>query len=237
MENKKRFVREKFASIAEKYDFLNTLFSFGIDRRWRKKAIENLGIQPGGNYLDFCAGTLPLSVTILKNINIPVKVVSCDFCIEMLIKGRQNCSKYLKGDRIEVIAGNAEQISFKDNTYDGSIVCFGLRNLANMEKGLEEIIRILKPGAKLVVLEFSNDINSFIKPFYHFYLEKIMPLVGGTISGDKEAYQYLSNSIKSFSKPEELENQLIKVGFKDVFYTPLTFGIACIHVGMKGWII
>ena len=102
-----------------------------------------------------------------------------------------------------------------------------------MEKGLTEVVRVLKPGAKLVVLEFSNDINAFIKPFYRFYLERIMPLLGGIISGNKEAYQYLAHSVESFAKPEELKNQLLKVGFKHVYYTPLTFGIAYIHVGTK----
>lgn len=231
VENKKRSVREEFASVAERYDFLNTLFSFGIDKRWRKQAIESLELQSGREYLDFCAGTLPLSADILKNIRNPIKVVAYDFCVEMLIKGGLNC---LKDDQLELIVGDGENISFKDNTYDGAIVGFGIRNLANMDKGLKEVVRVLKFGAKLVVLEFSNDINPFIRPFYHLYLEKVMPLVGGIISGNKEAYQYLANSIKSFSKPEELKNQLIEAGFKHVYYTPLTFGIAYIHVGTKG---
>ena len=231
MEDKK--VRKQFASIAEKYDFLNTLFSFGIDRRWREQAIESLGLHSGGKYLDFCAGTLSLSATLLKNIEIPIKVVAYDFCREMLIKGRLDYSRYIKDNHLEIIVGNAEQISFKKNTYDGSIVCFGVRNLVNMEKGLTEVVRVLKPGAKLVVLEFSNDISAFIKPFYRFYLEKIMPLLGGIISGNKEAYRYLAHSVESFAKPEELKNQLLKVGFKHVYYTPLTFGIAYIHVGTK----
>lgn len=232
MENKK--VREKFASIAEKYDFLNTLFSFGIDKRWRKQAIEKLGLRSGGRYLDFCAGTLPLTVTMLKSIRMPIKVVAYDFCREMIIKGRLKCSKHLKDNELEIIVGDGEQISFKNSTYDGSIVCFGVRNLVNREKGLKETLRILKPGAKLVVLEFSNEITSFVKPFYHLYLEKIMPLVGGIVSGNQEAYRYLASSVKSFSKPEELKNQLLKIGFENVYYTPLTFGIAYIHVGIKG---
>lgn len=232
MENKK--VREKFASIAEKYDFLNTLFSFGIDKRWRKQAIEKLGLRSGGRYLDFCAGTLPLTVTMLKSIRMPIKVVAYDFCREMIIKGRLKCSKHLKDNELEIIVGDGEQISFKNSTYDGSIVCFGVRNLVNREKGLKETLRILKPGAKLVVLEFSNEITSFVKPFYHLYLEKIMPLVGGIVSGNQEAYRYLASSVKSFSKPEELKNQLLKIGFENVYYTPLTFGIAYIHVGTKG---
>lgn len=232
MENKK--VREKFASIAEKYDFLNTLFSFGIDKRWRKQAIEKLGLRSGGRYLDFCAGTLPLTVTMLKSIRMPIKVVAYDFCREMIIKGRLKCSKHLKDNDLEIIVGDGEQISFKNSTYDGSIVCFGVRNLVNREKGLKETLRILKPGAKLVVLEFSNEITSFVKPFYHLYLEKIMPLVGGIVSGNQEAYRYLASSVKSFSKPEELKNQLLKIGFENVYYTPLTFGIAYIHVGIKG---
>jgi demethylmenaquinone methyltransferase/2-methoxy-6-polyprenyl-1,4-benzoquinol methylase len=232
VENKK--VREQFALIAEKYDFLNTLFSFGIDKRWRSLAIKNLGLQSGGRYLDFCAGTLPLSATMLKNVTIPIKVVACDFCGEMLLKGRLSCPQYVKDNHLEIIVGDAEQIPFKKNTYDGSVVCFGVRNLVDVEKGLTEVVRILKPGAKLVVLEFSNDINSFIKPFYRFYLEKIMPLVGGIISGNKGAYRYLAHSIKTFSQPEELKTQLIKVGFTHVYYTPLTFGIAYIHVGIKG---
>ena len=234
MTNKKRFVKEKFASIAGKYDFLNTLFSCGIDRGWRIRAIKDLGIQSGGKYLDFCAGTLTLSSTMLKNIRTPIKVIAFDFCREMLIKGRLNCSGYLEDGLLKIVVGDGEQISFKENTYDGAIVGFGVRNLANMEEGLREVLRVLKPGAKLVVLDFSNEINPFVKPFYRFYLEKIMPLVGGTISGNKEAYQYLANSIESFSKPEELKSQLLKADFRQVYYMPLTFGIAYIHVGIKG---
>ena len=234
MENKKRLVREKFTSIAAKYDFLNTIFSCGTDKKWRKQAIEKLGVRSGGRYLDFCAGTLTLCVTIFKNIRIPIKVVAYDFCLEMLRKGRDNCGNLLEDNRLEIIAGDGEQISCKDNSYDGAIVCFGLRNLVAMEKGLEEIVRILKPGGKLVALEFSNEITPFVKPFYRFYLEKIMPLVGGAVSGNKDAYLYLAGSIKTFSKPEELKTQFIRAGFKEVHYTPLTFGIAYIHVGIKG---
>jgi len=234
VEDKKRLVREKFTSIAGKYDFLNTIFSFGTDKRWRKQAVENLEIRSGGRYLDFCAGTLPLCATIFENNRTSIKVVAYDFCLEMLRKGRDNSSTLLKDNCLEIIAGDGEQISFKDNSYDGSIVCFGLRNLVNMEKGLEEIVRILKPGAKLVALEFSNEITPFIKPFYRFYLEKIMPLAGGIVSGNKDAYLYLAGSIKSFSKPEELKNKFVRAGFKEVHYTPLTCGIAYIHVGIKG---
>jgi len=231
MGNKKEFVKEKFASIAEKYDFLNTLLSFGIDRRWRRKAVENLCVQPGGNYLDFCAGTLPLSVVILKNVRDPIKVVAYDFCREMLVCGRQ---KHSKGNQPKLIVGDGEKISFKDNSYDGAIVGFGIRNLANMDKGLSEVFRVLKPGSKLIVLDFSNKINPIIKPFYQFYLEKVMPLMGSIISGDRGAYRYLADSIESFPKPEGLKKKLLKAGFNHVYYMPLTFGIAYIHVGTKG---
>ena len=163
MENKRRFVREKFASIAETYDFLNTLLSFGMDRRWRRKAIENLCVQPGGDYLDVCAGTLPLSVVILRNVRNPIKVVAYDFCREMLVKGRQT---YGNGNHPELIVGDSETISFKDDSYDGAIVGFGIRNLANMDKGLREVARVLKSGSKLIVLDFSNKVNPIIKPFY-----------------------------------------------------------------------
>ncbi len=234
MENKKRLVREKFTSIAGKYDFLNTIFSFGNDKRWRKQAVENLGIRSGGRYLDFCAGTLPLCATIFETIRIPIKVVAYDFCIEMLREGSRGFPGLVKDNRLEIIAGDGEHISFKKNTYDGAIVCFGLRNLVNMDKGLEEIARTLKPGAKLVSLEFSNEISPLIKPFYRLYLEKIMPLVGGIVSGNRDAYLYLAGSIKAFSKPEELKSKFIQAGFKEVHYTPLTCGIAYIHVGIKG---
>ena len=163
MKNKKRFVREKFASIAETYDFLNTLLSFGMDRRWRRKAVENLCLQPSGKYLDFCAGTLPLSVVILKHVRNPIKLVAYDFCREMLVTGRQT---YGKGNQPELIVGDGETISFKDNSYDGAIVGFGIRNLANMDKGLSEVARVLKSSSKLIVLDFSNKVNPIIKPFY-----------------------------------------------------------------------
>lgn len=231
MENKKRFVRKTFASIAGTYDFLNTLFSFGMDRRWRRKAIENLCVQPGGYYLDFCAGTLPLSVVMVKRIRDPKRVVAYDFCRDMLLKGGQ---KVGQENQPELIVGEGEKISFKDNSYDGAVVGFGIRNLANMNDGLRELVRVLKSGSKLIVLDFSNQINPIIKPFYQFYLERVMPMVGGILSGNREAYRYLADSIESFPEPEGLKSQLVKAGFHHVFYLPLTFGIAYIHVGTKG---
>lgn len=231
MENKKRFVSKTFASIAETYDFLNTLLSFGMDRRWRRKAIEQLCLQPGGYYLDFCAGTLPLSVAMVKSVRDPINVVAYDFCRGMLVKGRQT---YEKENHPDLIVGEGEKISLKDNSCEGAVVGFGIRNLANMNEGLSEVVRVLKSGSKLIVLDFSNKINPMIKPFYQFYLEKVMPFVGGIISGNREAYRYLADSIESFPEPEGLKSQLLKAGFHHVYYTPLTFGIAYIHVGTKG---
>ena len=149
----------------------------------------------------------------------------------MLVFGRQ---KHSKGNQPELIVGDGEKISFKDNSYDGAIVGFGIRNLANMDKGLSEVVRVLKSGSKLIVLDFSNKINPIIKPFYQFYLEKVMPLMGGIISGDRGAYRYLADSIESFPKPEGFKKKLLKAGFNHVYYIPLTFGIAYIHVGTKG---
>lgn len=231
MEDKKIFVQKTFASIAETYDLLNALFSFKLDKRWRVKAIEHLRIRPGGRYLDLCAGTLPLSAAILEKVKVPIQVVAYDFCKDMLVEGWQTWGM---GHHPERVVGEAENLSFKDSSYDGAVVGFGVRNLANIDEGLNEVARILKSGSKLIVLDFSNRVNPLIKPFYQFYLERVMPLMGGIVSGNRGAYRYLADSIGSFPQPENLKSQLVKAGFQQVWYLPLTFGIAYIHVGTKG---
>ncbi|MGI6655488.1 MAG: ubiquinone/menaquinone biosynthesis methyltransferase [Desulfobulbus sp.] len=230
---KKQFVREKFASISHRYDLLNSLLSLQIDRYWRWRTTRQLRANPAGWVLDLCAGTLPLSLELTRQAR-ERRVLAVDFCEDMLRAGIRSLPL---GDdrpaRIVPVCGDGEQIPARDNTFQGCTVAFGVRNLANTARGLAEMHRVLRPGAKLLILEFSRPTNPLVKPVYSFYLHRILPVVAGLISGDREAYQYLASSIAAFYEPAHLMSMIREAGFSGVKRIPLTFGIASIYVGVK----
>lgn len=231
-ESKKKFVREKFSSISNRYDLLNSLLSFQIDRYWRWKTTRMLSQFPQGAVLDLCAGTLPLSLELARQAKAR-EVVSIDFCEDMLRAGKQSLPRDQRKERITAICGDGEEIPAADNSFWGCTVAFGVRNLSQTLKGLKEMHRVIKPTGKLLILEFSRPTNPLVKPVYTFYLNKVLPAVAGVVSGDKEAYEYLASSIAAFYKPEELLEMMREAGFTSVERKPLTFGIVSIYVGIK----
>ncbi len=233
-EEKKRFVREKFASISQRYDFLNSLLSLQIDRYWRWRTVRLLRNFPEGWVLDLCAGTLPLSLELTRQAP-ERRVLSIDFCEDMLRAGLQQM-KRKKGREIQKIfpaCGDGESIPAPDRAFHGCTVAFGVRNLAHTLQGLREMHRILRPGGQLLILEFSRPSHPLIKPLYNFYLNRLLPKVAGLISGDTEAYSYLASSIAAFYEPEELFALMREAGFTKVSRIPLTFGIVSIYQGEK----
>lgn len=231
-DEKKKFVREKFSSISGRYDLLNSLLSLQIDRYWRWRTTRMLREFPTGSVLDLCAGTLPLSLELTRQAKYR-KVLSVDFCEDMLKAGVAHLPDDSRKERIFPTCGDGEEIPAPSNSFWGCTVAFGVRNLARTEQGLKEMHRILQPTGKLLILEFSRPTNIFIKPIYSFYLNTVLPKVAGLVSGDKEAYEYLASSIAAFYEPEELLAMMREAGFAEVSRKPLTFGIVSIYVGVK----
>jgi demethylmenaquinone methyltransferase/2-methoxy-6-polyprenyl-1,4-benzoquinol methylase len=231
-EDKKKFVRDKFAAISPKYDLLNSLLSFQVDRYWRWKTTRLLREFPEGPVLDLCAGTLPLSLELARQAR-KRRVLSVDFCEDMLRIGVKTLPSDRRKERIFPVCGDGELIPAPENTFWGCTVAFGVRNLSRTQVGLIEMHRVLKPGGKLLILEFSRPTNFLVKPVYAFYLNKVLPRVAGMVSGDKEAYEYLASSIAAFYEPEELLDMMRRAGFASVRRKPLTFGIVSIYIGIK----
>ncbi|RUM39219.1 MAG: SAM-dependent methyltransferase [Desulfobulbus sp.] len=231
-EEKKKFVQEKFSSISGKYDLLNSLLSMQIDRYWRWKTTRLLQEFSTGPVLDLCAGTLPLSLELTRQVK-KRRVLAVDFCEDMLRAGVNALPRDERRERIFPVCGDGEVIPAPGNTFWGCTVAFGVRNLARTQQGLCEMHRILKPSGKLLILEFSRPTNIVIKPLYSFYLNKVLPGVAGLVSGDKEAYEYLASSIAAFYEPEELLSMMREAGFSAVERRPLTFGIVSIYIGIK----
>ncbi|MBU0484683.1 MAG: ubiquinone/menaquinone biosynthesis methyltransferase [Proteobacteria bacterium] len=231
-DDKKKFVRQKFSSISSKYDLLNSVLSFQIDRYWRWLTTRMLKEFPEGPVLDLCAGTMPLSRELTRQAP-GRQVVAIDFCEDMLRAGLNHMPHDERRSRIAPVCGDGERIPARDEMFWGITVAFGVRNLSRTQEGLNEMHRVLKKSGKLLILEFSRPKNPIVRPFYNFYLNRILPVVAGMVSGDKEAYEYLASSIAKFYEPADLLLMMDKAGFVKTFCRPLTFGIVTIYVGIK----
>ncbi|WP_218973009.1 bifunctional demethylmenaquinone methyltransferase/2-methoxy-6-polyprenyl-1,4-benzoquinol methylase UbiE [Labilibaculum manganireducens] len=229
--SKKDQVALMFNNIARKYDFLNHFLSMGIDKLWRRKAVKLLqSIQPR-QLLDIATGTGDFALACLK-LN-PDKVTGIDISTEMLAVGREKIAKKNLQDKIELFEGDSENIKFDDNSFDAITVAFGVRNFENLEKGLQEMNRVVRPGGKVVVLEFSKPKNFPVKQFYNFYFFNILPFWGKMVSKDSSAYTYLPESVGAFPDGENFLEIYKSCGFVDVEQIKLSFGIASIYIGTK----
>lgn len=228
---KRAYVQRMFSDIAPRYDLLNRLLSLGIDRAWRRAAVHALGWtrKPAGQYLDLCAGTLDVSAQLASEPGFAGRVVAADFAEPML---RSGLGKGPAG-RIEPVVADALALPLAGGSCDGAIVAFGIRNVAGLDAGLEEVARVLAPGARFVILEFSTPSEPLIRAGYLFYFRYILPLIGGAISGHPTAYKYLPESVAHFPEREALAERMRQAGFTTVTWRALTFGIAALHVGEK----
>lgn len=231
-DSKKKFVRARFASISNKYDFVNSILSLQIDRYWRWLTTRELKMFQDGIVLDLCAGTLPLSVELTRQAP-GRQVCAIDFCQEMLSAGVNKLADDNRKSLIFPVCGDGEQIPALSDVFCGVTVAFGVRNLARTQQGINEMHRVLKNKGKLLILEFSRPTNRIINPLYSFYLNRILPKIAGFISGDIEAYEYLASSIADFYEPDELLQIMKKAGFTKTYHKPLTFGIVTLYVGVK----
>jgi demethylmenaquinone methyltransferase / 2-methoxy-6-polyprenyl-1,4-benzoquinol methylase len=231
-ESKKNQVAEMFDSIAHKYDFMNRFLSVGIDVCWRKKAIAYLkDIQPQ-KILDVATGTADVALMTEKILK-PQSIIGIDISDGMLDVGRKKINESGVEKIIQLYNGDSAAIQYNDNSFDAVTVAFGVRNFEFLEKGLTEILRVLRPGGKLVVLEFSRPKNFLVKGFYNFYMKIVSPKIAKMFSKNKSAYEYLDASIQKFPEGNNFVQIMNKVGFKNNINKPLSFGICSIYCGTK----
>ncbi len=230
-DSKKQQVEQMFDAISPKYDFLNHFLSGGIDIYWRKRAIRELKNLPITQMLDMATGTGDFAIEAMK-LN-PGKIIGMDISDGMLSFGRKKIKELKLENKIEFIQADSENIPLEDNSIDAITVSFGVRNFENLLKGLEELNRVLKPGGKCVVVEFSNPRKFPMKQLYWFYAKKILPVLGRIISGDSSAYTYLPESVAEFPDGEKFLSIYEKAGFKQTKWIPMTGGICSIYTGSK----
>lgn len=229
---KKEQVATMFNNISKTYDFLNHFMSLGIDIIWRKKAIKELKTIQPKLMLDVATGTGDFAfeaIDILK----PEKIIGVDISEGMLEVAKQKIEKRNKKEIYEVRLGDSEKLLFEDDTFDAITVAFGVRNFENLEQGIADMFRVLKPGGKLVVLEFSKPTAFPIKQLYSFYFHYITPTIGKFFSKDSSAYTYLPESVEAFPDGKRFTSLMDKLGFKQTKFRPLTFGICSIYTGVK----
>lgn len=231
-QSKKQQVATMFDKIAFRYDFLNRFLSAGIDVSWRKKAIKQLETQHPQTILDVATGTGDVAILAYKTLQ-PKKIIGIDISKGMLDIGRKKIEKLNLQASIELVQGDSETIAFSDNTFDAISVAFGVRNYQNLEKGLSEMFRVLKPGGRLVVLEFSRPRQPLFKAVYNLYMKTIAPGFGKLIAKNKDAYQYLNDSVQRFPEGDQFIDILKGIGYTSTYSKILTLGICTIYCGNK----
>jgi len=231
--DKEKLVRRHFDTVARKYDLMNTLLSFGLHHRWKRTAVGMMALRPGDRVLDVCGGTADLALRAARAVGPAGRVIVYDINRAMMAAGRPKVDKSALAPRIGYIQGDAHRLACPDAAFDAAMVGFGIRNLTRPEAGFREIFRILKPGGKMMCLEFSIPRTPWFRKLYDFYSFTVMPAAGRLMAGSREAYCYLPESIRMFSQPEELSAVLREIGFIRIRHRPLTDGIAVIYLAVK----
>jgi demethylmenaquinone methyltransferase/2-methoxy-6-polyprenyl-1,4-benzoquinol methylase len=228
---KRAYVKRIFSEIAPRYDLLNHVLSLNIDRRWRRQAIVSLAVERDqcGRYLDLCAGTMDVAAQISMLPGFRGLVIGADFAEPMLKAGADK----VKGSRIAPVTADAVQLPIASGQLAGAIVAFGIRNVAGLEASLREAFRVLAPGGRFVILEFSTPRMRVLRAFYQLYFHYVLPLIGRVVSGHRTAYTYLPRSVANFPVEEKLAAKMEEAGFTKVTWSSLSFGVAAIHVGER----
>ncbi len=230
---KQQAVLAHFNRVAPRYDFMNSLLSFGIHYAWKRKAVRLLDVRPDSRVLDVCGGTGDLAVFAARRLGPAGNVLLYDRNRRMMEAGRRRPENRLHANRIHCVEGDAEQLCFGADQFDAVMVGFGIRNLTHLKKGFSEMYRVLRPGGRLVCLEFSKPVNPLFRTLYDGYSFFLMPLLGKLLAGSSRSYSCLSESIRMFATAEELQAILESTGFAAVSYKRLTNGIAAVHCGRK----
>jgi demethylmenaquinone methyltransferase / 2-methoxy-6-polyprenyl-1,4-benzoquinol methylase len=227
-----RGIRAMFDAIAPRYDFLNRLLSLGIDRRWRTFAVSQLCIPAGGRALDLATGTGDVALEIAAQTPPSVQIVGSDFTQGMLVRGREKIERSGHAQRILLVNAPCEALPHPAAVFDGVTIAFGIRNVVDRDAGLREMFRVLKPGGRVVILEFSQPRNGLFQALYAFYFRRLLPLIGGLFS-TRSAYQYLPDSVLEFPDRETFQRMMSDAGFAELRHIDLTGGIATVFVGVR----
>jgi demethylmenaquinone methyltransferase/2-methoxy-6-polyprenyl-1,4-benzoquinol methylase len=228
-----KLVQRHFDTVAANYDLGNTILSFGLHHYWKRIALKMLGLRPGDWVIDVCGGTGDLAILAARAVDVSGRVFLYDFNRPMMDAGRSKVARASPSQRIIYVQGDAEEISVEDQCLDAAMIGFGIRNLTHMDRGFQEIHRILKPGGKLMCLEFSIPTAPWFRCLYDLYSFSIMPVVGRILVGSWAAYTYLPESIRMFPLPEELTATLHEIGFAKVIRKKLSNGIAFVYLAIK----
>jgi demethylmenaquinone methyltransferase/2-methoxy-6-polyprenyl-1,4-benzoquinol methylase len=231
VEGKAEAIEQMFDAVAPRYDLLNRVLSLGIDRYWRTRAVRLLADEQPARVLDVATGTADLAVKAERMLH-PREVVGIDLSAEMLQYGRSKLDRLGLTPRISLVQGDAEDLPFSDASFDAALVAFGVRNFEDLEAGLTGIRRVLRPGAPLVVLEFSRPRTFPIKQLYAWYSRHVLPRIGGALSPEQSAYEYLPSSVAEFPDGPDFLDRMQRSGFADLLWEPLTFGIASLYRGV-----
>ena len=227
------WVRRHFNRVAPRYDFMNTLLSFGIQYAWKRAAIRMMGLAPGDRVLDVCGGTADLAIMAAGRIGPRGRIVVYDINWAMLQAGLPKLTGKPIARQIRFVQGDAEKIPFPDDSFDAAMVGFGIRNVTHMQQGFREMHRVLKPGGKFLCLEFSKPVNPVFRWLYDVYSFYVMPFLGQVLVGSAESYSCLPETIRLFHLPDEISAILEDIGFEHVRYRRMTNGIAVAHAGRK----
>jgi len=233
LEEKVKKVKGVFDSVAGNYDIMNDVMSLGIHRLWKRKTIELSGVRPGNTVLDLAGGTGDLTKAFAKRVGSTGQVVLADINESMVRVGRDRLINEGIAGNVDYTITNAEALGFPDNTFDVATIAFGLRNVTNKDKALEELYRVLKPGGQLMVLEFSKVTQPLLAKFYDFYSFNILPKMGKVIADDEASYQYLAESIRMHPDQETLKQMMLDAGFDKAEYINMNEGIVALHRAWK----
>ena len=227
---RREYVQRMFSDIAPRYDMLNHILALNVDRGWRRRAIRKLGVgrRSDGLYLDLCAGTLDIAAHVAREPGFRGAVIGADFAEPMLRAGLRKA-----GTNVHPVAADAVQLPLRNDSVAGAIVAFGIRNVAGLDECLAEVRRVLVPGGRFVILEFSTPRAPVFAQIYRFYFHHVLPRIGGALSGHPSAYSYLPESVDAFPEEADLARRMRATGFVDTSWTTLMLGIVAIHVGVK----
>lgn len=225
-------VRGIFSSIAEEYDLFNTLASMGIDRGWRKVLVRSCCLDSGSEVLDLASGTGDVALAIARQAA-PRRVLATDFTPEMLDVARRKAAGYDGPTELEFEWADAQDLPFEDSSFDVVTIAFGVRNLPDRPANFSEVLRVLRPGGRYVILEFSNPPVAAWRAVYHVYLRQVIPAIGGVLTGDRDGFVYLNDSIRAFPTQPQLAAELRAAGFSAISWRDLTGGIVAVHTAVK----
>ena len=226
-------VARHFNRVAPKYDLMNSVLSMGLQHVWKRASVRMMNIQPGDRVIDVCGGTGDLAILAARRAGPSGLIAIYDFNRAMMNAGRPKTNFDKISAPITFVQGDAENIAFPDNTFDGAMVGFGIRNVTHLKKGFSEMHRVLRSGGRIMCLDFSKPTNALFRGLYDFYSFNVMPLLGGLIVGSAQSYACLSETIRMFPLPDELAAILESIGFEKVYYQRMTNSIAVAHVGTK----